>query len=192
MTKKPSVVQNWEFHPLTPARWEDFEKLFGPNGACAGCWCAWFRMTSREFSASKKEGHKELMRTIVHSGVEPGLVAYADGVPAGWVALGPRESYKRLATSTVLGPVDDQPVWVLPCFFIHRDYRCQGGMEKLLMAAIDYAKSKGVKILEAFPVEAEGKVSPVHLFTGKASVFRRLGFKQVAMRENRPILRLAL
>jgi len=119
-------------------------------------------------------------------------VAYADGVPAGWVALGPRESYKRLATSTVLGPVDDQPVWVLPCFFIHRDYRCQGGMEKLLMAAIDYAKSKGVKILEAFPVEAEGKVSPVHLFTGKASVFRRLGFKQVAMRENRPILRLAL
>ena len=190
--KKQITVENWEFHPLTPVRWEDFEALFGPNGACAGCWCAWFLMTNREFKESGKEGHKELLRTLVQSGVEPGLIAYADGVPAGWVALAPRENYKRLATSEVMGAVDDQPVWVIPCFFIHRDYRRQGLMEKLLAAAIEYGREKGVKILEAFPLEAEGKMSSIQLFTGKASVFRNQGFEQVAQRNERPVLRKIL
>ncbi|MGA8481012.1 MAG: hypothetical protein WB696_23860 [Chthoniobacterales bacterium] len=37
------------FHALTPDRWPDFETLVGPRGACAGCWCMWWRLTSREF-----------------------------------------------------------------------------------------------------------------------------------------------
>jgi len=190
--KKTILVENWEFQPLTPERWADFETLFGPNGACAGCWCAWFLMTSREFKDSKKEGHKQLMRDLVESGVEPGIIAYADGVPAGWVALAPRERYKRLATSDHLGAVDDQPVWVMPCFFIHRDYRRQGLMKKLLEAAITYARSKDVKTLEAFPLDVEEKINSMSLFTGKSSVFYEAGFKEVARRDYRPILRLEL
>ena len=192
MAKKPIAVQKWEFHPLTPARWDDFETLFGPNGACAGCWCAWFLMTNREFTEAKKEGHKQLMRDLVDTGVEPGIIAYADGVPAGWVALAPRERYKRLATSKQLGAVDDKAVWVIPCFFIHRDYRRQGLMGKLLTAAIDYAKSRGVKTLEAFPLDVEGKMSSIQMYTGKSSVFYELGFNEVARRDYRPILRLEL
>ena len=34
-----------EFHPLTPDRWDDFVKVFGQNGACAGCWCMYWRIT---------------------------------------------------------------------------------------------------------------------------------------------------
>ena len=120
------------------------------------------------------------------------MIAYADGIPAGWVALAPRENYKRLATSKHLGPVDDQPVWVVSCFFIYRDYRHQGLMEKLLEAAIDYARSKKVKILEAFPLDVEGKINSVSLYTGKSAVFHKLGFEQVALREYRPILRKTL
>ncbi len=190
--KKVIQVTKWEYHSLTPERWDDFEKLFGPNGACAGCWCEWFLMTNKEFNQSRKEGHKEAMRTLVQSGGEPGLIAYADGVPAGWVALAPRENYKRLATSKHLGPVDDQPVWVVSCFYIYRDYRHQGLMEKLLAAAIDYARSKKVKILEAFPLDVEGKINSVSLYTGKSAVFYKLGFEQVALREYRPILRKML
>ena len=190
--KKPILVENWEFQPLTPERWTDFETLFGPNGACAGCWCAWFLMTNREFKDSTKEGHKQLMNELVEGGVEPGIIAYADGVPAGWVALAPRERYKRLATSDHLGPVDDQPVWVIPCFFIQRDYRRQGLMGKLLSAAIAYARSKGVKTLEAFPLDVEEKINSMSLFSGKSAVFYESGFKEVARRDYRPILRLEL
>ena len=192
MAKKLIVVEKWEFHPLTPDRWGDFEQLFGPNGACAGCWCAWYLMTNKEFTTSRKEGHKELMRTLVQSGIEPGIIAYADGIPAGWVALAPRESYKRLATSKLLGAVDEKPVWVISCFYIFRDYRHQGLMEKLVKAAIDYAKDRKIKRLEAFPIEAKDRISPLSMYTGKADVFYRLGFKQVAVREHRSILRLEL
>ena len=192
MARKTIVVQRWEFHPLTGQRWDDFELLFGPNGACAGCWCAWFLMTNREFKESGKEGHRQLLRSLVGSGVEPGIIAYADGKPAGWVALAPRERYKRLATSEHLGPVDDKPVWVIPCFFIHRDYRRLGMMERLLSAAIEYARSKGVETLEAFPLDVEGKMSALQMYTGKSSVFYKLGFKEVARRDYRPILRLEL
>jgi GNAT superfamily N-acetyltransferase len=192
MPKKPITVEKWEYHLLTTDRWDDFEQLFGPNGACAGCWCAWYLMTNREFTMSGKEGHKELMRTLVQSGVEPGIIAYADGIPAGWVALAPRESYKRLATSKLLAAVDEKPVWVISCFYIHRNYRHQGLMEKLIRATIDYARSKKIKLLEAFPVEAKDRMSPISMYTGKADVFYRLGFKQAALRESRQILRLEL
>ena len=28
------------FHPVTPDRWPDLERLFGPRGAYSGCWSA--------------------------------------------------------------------------------------------------------------------------------------------------------
>jgi len=192
MAKKLITVDKWEYYPLTPERWGDFETLFGPNGAYAGCWCAWFLMTHREYNEAGKEGHRELMRTLVHSDIEPGLIAYADGVPAGWIALAPRERYKRLATSKQLGAVDDKAVWVIPCFFIHRDYRRQGLMEKLLNAAVEYARNRGVQTLEAFPLDVEGKMSSTQMFSGKSSVFYKLGFKEAVRRNSRSILRLEL
>src|ERR1700732_3862279 len=37
-------------YPLTPDHWDDFEVLFGPRGACAGCWCMWWRLEVRWLS----------------------------------------------------------------------------------------------------------------------------------------------
>ena len=117
---------------------------------------------------------------------------HAGEEPVGWCALAPRQAYPRLETSRILKPVDDQPVWVIPCFFIHRNYRRLGLMEKLLQAAIDYARTKKVKILEAFPLDVEGKINSMSLFSGKSAVFYELGFKEVARRDSRPIVRLKL
>lgn len=192
MARKPVKVKEYEFHALTPERWDDFELLFGPNGACAGCWCMWYRFSHKEFASTHKEGHKEAMRTIVQSGFEPGVLAYGDGKPIGWVALAPREWYARLKTSRQLAAVDDQPVWSITCFFIHRDYRRSGLMEKLITAAVEHARSKGAKIIEAYPLDVEGKMSSTQLYTGKSSVFYKLGFEQVALREYRPIVRKSL
>lgn len=35
----------WEWHPVTPDRWGDLERLFGPLGAVGGCWCMYWRKT---------------------------------------------------------------------------------------------------------------------------------------------------
>ena len=77
-------------HPATPERWPDIERLFGPNGACAGCWCMWWRLGRRDFERQKGEGNRAALRRLVESGGVPGLLAYQGGLPVGWCALSPR------------------------------------------------------------------------------------------------------
>ncbi|MCL4243228.1 MAG: GNAT family N-acetyltransferase, partial [Dehalococcoidia bacterium] len=85
-----------EWHPLTAERWADFERLFGRNGAYGGCWCMWFRQTGKEYAAGRGEANREAMCSLIGRGEVPGLILYAAGEPAGWVAVQPREALPRL------------------------------------------------------------------------------------------------
>jgi GNAT superfamily N-acetyltransferase len=180
-----------QFHPVTPDRWQDFEKLFGPNGACAGCWCMWWRLPRAEFTQKHYAGNKRAIKKIITTGQEPGILAYADGEPIGWCAVAPREAYPSLDRSQVLQPVDDQPVWSITCFYIARGYRKQGVTGQLLAAAIQFAHERGAQIIEGYPIDAGGeKKSAPSVFTGLASTFERTGFVEVARRSpTRPIMR---
>ena len=100
----------WEFHPLTPDRWSDFEGLFGRHGAAGGCWCMWWRQTAREFDARKGESNRRAMKRIVTSGRTPGILAYHEGETVGWCSVAPREEFPRLERSRILKPLDDEPV----------------------------------------------------------------------------------
>lgn len=183
-----------QWHPLTLERWADLEALFGPKGACAGCWCMWFRESRAEWERNKGEGNRLAMRALVESGVVPGLLAYRAATPVGWVSVGPRAGYPTLENGKVLARVDDAPVWSLVCFFVDKRYRKQGVTEFLLRAAIDHARARGASVLEAYPYDPKAdKVSSMSAFMGMASTFRRLGFVEVARRsETRPIMRYGL
>lgn len=180
-------------HPLTAARWADFQKLFGKNGACAGCWCMWWRLPRRQWVAQKGKGNRKAMRAQVKSGTAPGLIAYVDGQPAGWCAFAPRDHYVRLANSRVLKPVDDQPVWSVTCFFVARAYRRRGLTIELLKAAAEFARQRGGRILEGYPTEPKHNQPDAFVFTGLAAAFRKARFREVARRSpSRPIFRRQL
>jgi GNAT superfamily N-acetyltransferase len=168
------------FAPVTSERWDDFAKLFGPRGACSGCWCMHFRLSPKEFSAGKGESNRQAMKAIVDSGAAPGLLAYVDGEPAGWCALAPREAYPRLERSRTLKPVDDQPVWSVTCFFVAKPYRRQGLSVALLNAAADYVRDQGGHILEGYPDVPGGALPDPFVFKGIASAFAKAGFTEVA------------
>lgn len=188
-------MHDLEFHPLTIEHWDDFERLFGPRGACAGCWCMYWKLPRKEFNAGQGDGNRLAQKEIVDSGRTPGLLAYVDGVPAGWCALEPREAYPGLARSRILALVDETPVWSVTCFFVDRRYRRQGLTVALLRAVVDYVKEQGGKVVEGYPVEPRPgqKTSPVFIYTGMASAFRQAGFVEVARRsETRPIMRYYL
>ena len=178
--KQPQAELQVEVHPLTPQRWPDFEKLFGRNGACAGCWCMWWRLPAATWRARKGEGNRKAMQRLVKAGARPGLLAYADGQAVGWCAVAPREEYPRFATSRVLKPVDDQPVWSVTCFFIARVYRRRGITRQLLDAAAEFAMRQGGTILEGYPVEPRRDQPDAFVYTGLASAFRKAGFDEVA------------
>jgi GNAT superfamily N-acetyltransferase len=187
-----------DIHPVTPDRWGDLETLFGPRGACAGCWCMYWRQASREFEELKGEPNRRALRAIVAGGPPPGLLAYADGQPAGWCAVAPRADYPRLERSRILARVDPspgsgqvEPVWSVPCFFIARAHRRQGITTRLLDAAARYAAAHGARVVEGYPIEPRNpNMPPVFAYTGIASAFRAAGFVEVARRsETRPVMR---
>ncbi len=180
-----------EFHPVTPRRWRDLEKLFGARGACGGCWCMWWRLKWSQFEKQKGAGNKKALKKIGGAGEAPGLLAYAGGEPVGWCSITPRENYPKLERSRILKKVDDQPVWSAICFFVAQPYRRQGLSVKLLRAAVAYAKKKGARMVEGYPVEPKKKNFPcVFACIGLASAFRRAGFKEVLRRSpTRPIMR---
>jgi GNAT superfamily N-acetyltransferase len=179
------------FRPLTRSRWGDFETLFGKRGACAGCWCMWWRITRAEFDRSTGAQRRRAMKKIVESGRVPGLLAYDGREPVGWVSVAPREHFPVLGRSRVLKPVDDTPVWSVVCFFIRKDFRHRGMTEALLRAAVDYVGRKGGRVVEGYPLDtAKRDVNNMSAFTGFASAFRRAGFRECARRsEKRPIMR---
>jgi len=183
-----------QFFPLTPSRWVDLEKLFGPRGACGGCWCMWWRRPRAQFEKQKGAGNRRALKRIVSSGKPPGLLAYAGREPVGWVALAPRAEYPVLDGSRVLARVDEKPVWSVPCFFIAKPFRGKGVSVKLLRAAAAYARKRGARILEGYPVVAKkGRMPDVFAYTGLPGTFERAGFVEILRRSpTRPIMRKTL
>jgi GNAT superfamily N-acetyltransferase len=182
------------FHPLTPERWSDLESLFGERGACGGCWCMWPRVPRADFEKGKGAANKGAFRRIVRAGEPPGILAYANGAPAGWCAIGPRAGFVRLEGSRVLAPVDDQPVWSVVCFFIARPYRRQGLSAALLREAARFAAARGARIVEGYPIDPQSKTSAdAFAWTGLARSFESAGFTETLRRSpTRPIMRLAV
>ena len=180
-----------EFHPLTAERWPDLEALFGPNGACAGCWCVYWRLRKPQMGTVHSESNREIFKAVVDSGQEPGVLAYAGGRPVGWCAIAPREQFLKLQNSRDLCPIADEPVWAITCFFFHRTYRRNALMTPILEAAVKHAAAHGARIVEGYPIEpGPHRMSSGNLFTGVRSAFDRVGFVEVARRNpSRPIVR---
>src|SRR5687767_3561861 len=141
------------FHPLTPQRWSDLERLFGARGACGGCWCMSWRLKRSQYEKQKGPANKAAFKAIVAAGPAPGVIAYSDSKPVGWCAVAPREVHQRLENSQLLARVDPQPVWSVTCFFVARPFRRAGVSVQLLKAAVAHAAQCGAKIVEGYPVE---------------------------------------
>ena len=180
--------------PATPERWDDLARLFGPKGACAGCWCMWWRRPAKAWSAGKGEGNRRALRRLVDSGTPPGVIAYDGATPVGWCSLAPREEYVRLASARTLKPIDETPVWSVTCFFVARSHRRRGVTVALLKGAAAFAARNGAKMLEGYPVEPrKGTLPDAFAWTGPPSAFRKAGFGEAARPSpSRPIMRRAL
>ena len=180
-----------QFHPLTTDKWMDFESLFGPRGACGGCWCMFWRLTRKEFERHKGAGNRKAMKAIVEAGKIPGILAFAQDRAVAWCSVAPREHFTALARSRILKPLDNLPVWSISCFFVEKNYRHKGLSTQMIKAAVDYVKKNGGSVVEAYPVEPKkDKMPDAFAWTGLASSFIKAGFKECARRsETRPIMR---
>ena len=170
------------FKPATSAEWKDLAALFGPRGACANCWCMWWRLQRRDFARMKGDGTRRALKRLVDRGPAPGILAYDGDRAVGWCCVGPREDFVLLERSRVLARVDDAPVWSIVCFFVAKDHRRRGLTRRLVAAAAAHARRQGARIVEAYPNEPGGKQPDAFVYTGLVSAFTANGFVEVARR----------
>ena len=166
---------------LTPALWPELETLFGPRGACGGCWCMYWRLEKGEqWKDLKGAPAKKRMRRLVVSGKSLGALAFAGEEPVGWCAIGPRSDFVRLNRAPTLACTDIERVWSLPCFFIKPGWRDKGVATALLRHALKSLRKRGAEIAEGYPINLKhpGQRLPnAFAWTGTRGLFESAGFR---------------
>jgi len=180
--------------PASEASWSDLQAVLGARGDSARCQCQRYKMQPGESWASV--GREELASRFrrqtdcgrPESGSTSGLVAYLDGEPAGWCAVEPRTAYPRLLLKTRVpweGRAEDKAddsVWAVTCFVTRAGFRRRGISRALACAAVDFARDRGARALEGYPMleePAQGSL-PGELHVGSRSVFADAGFTEVS------------
>lgn len=180
-----------DIHPVTPERWADMVQLFerrGPRGGHRnapgyGCWCMYWRDRELAHGAPKKRA----MASLVRSGCEPGLLAYQEGAPVGWVSVALREQFPALLRSPQYRPHAEQTaVWSIVCFVVDRPAQRQGLAAALLKAAVEHAFARGAAAIEAYPHVTNGAD-----YMGSVPLYERAGFRRVRDANKRAIYQLA-
>ena len=180
--------------PANEASWGDLQAVFGARGDPSRCQCQRYKMQRGESWASV--GREELAYRFraqtecehPKSGTTSGLVAYLDGEPVGWCAVEPRSHHPRLLLKTRVpweGRTEDKTdasVWAVTCFVTRSGFRRRGISRALARAAVDFARARGARALEGYPMidePAQGWLLG-ELHVGSRSVFADAGFTEVS------------
>lgn len=187
----PPAAGAVEIVPANRASFEDLHAVFGTRGAAAHCQCQHFRMTPAEWSASRPGERAARFREQTACG-QPrarstsGLVAYAGGEPAGWCAVEPRPVYVHLRGSRVVWAGrdedrEDDSVWAVTCFVTRAGFRRQGISAALAAASVDFARERGARAIEGYPMITRPgqQITWGELFVGSRSIFADAGFTEV-------------
>ena len=170
--------------PLRRDDWPLVECLFGPNGACGGCWCMWWRVTmgGKTWEAAKGAPNRRTFKALVETGEASGILAFAEGEPVGWCAIAPRAQFPRIDRSKALRREWSARTWSLNCLYVPARLRGRGIASALVAAAVDLARMRGACEIEAYPqaVRPGERQAGAFVWTGVPSLFEAAGFSPVS------------
>ena len=177
--------------PANEARCGDLPTVFGTRGAGARCWCQRYKLEPHEaFASFPAPVRADRLREQTHcddprSPVTSGLVAYLDDQPAGWCAVEPRTHFFGLLRSFRVPWTDrdedktDESVWAITCVFTRAGFRRRGVSRALTHAAVDFARERGARALEAYPILTTSVITE-ELHVGPLDIYLAAGFVVVS------------
>jgi GNAT superfamily N-acetyltransferase len=171
---------DWETHPVTSDRFEDFADVVNPHRRTSHCWCLSHRLSAPQIEELGQGSREQAMRTLCARERPPGVVTYRDGVPVAWCSVGPRAENPRLVASKLIRPVDDVAVWSIICVVVRGGHRKQGAALRAIEGAVAWASQNGAPAVEAYPVDPGAKRMDLTMaFVGTRSMFEACGFEVV-------------
>jgi GNAT superfamily N-acetyltransferase len=185
-------TENLTIVPANEATADDLDTIFGARGDPAGCQCQWFKARDFEWKSIPRDELTRRLREQTACGhpeseSTSGLVAFLDGEPVGWCAVEPRTAYLRRLERTRIhwaGRTEDRQdssIWAVTCFVVRKGFRRQGISGALAAATVDFARDRGAKAIEGYPmiVEPGTNITWGELFVGSRSIFVEAGFAEV-------------
>jgi len=130
-------------------------------------------------SGSESRRQREAMTKLARRRHAPGLLAFEDAEPVGWIAVAPRNELARIEASRTTPRVDAVDVWVIPCITVRKAARGRGIALAAIEAAVAYAIEKGAAAVEAYPRAGSARTGDDNAFFGTEPLFRRAGFRVV-------------
>lgn len=182
--------------PANEASWDDLQAVFGTRGPAVRCQCQRFKLQRKEsFGSFPAEERAHRLRRQTDCGhpdsdTTSGVVAYLDGEPVGWCAVEPRTAYTGLVRNNRVpwsGRAEDKTddsVWAITCFFTRAGFRRRGVSRALAHAAVDFARERGARAVEGYPMTTTDVILE-ELLVGTRDIFADAGFSEVS----RPTLR---
>lgn len=179
--------------PANEVPWEDLQAVLGTRGDGYVCQCQRFKLRPRESFGSFPIEERALRLRVQTNAGHPeadntsGLVAYLDGEPVGWCAVEPRPAYAgllRVYRVPWVGRSEDKAdegTWSIPCIFVRAGYRRRGIGYALVQAAADFARDRGARAVEGYPMLTQPGEDIIwgEILVGTRTMFARAGFTEV-------------
>jgi GNAT superfamily N-acetyltransferase len=186
--------------PANQASWEDLQTVYGTRGIASRCQCQRYKLRPREaFASFAVEERAHRLREQTDCGnrrarTTSGLVAYLDEEPVGWCAVEPRPAYSGLVRNNRVPWVGraedktDDSVWAVTCLFTRAGFRKRGVGRALVRAATDFARDRGARAVEGYPMTTTANALVEELHVGTVGMFADAGYVETS----RPTLRRAV
>ena len=177
--------------PANEVSWDDLQAVFGTRGPASRCQCQRYKLAPREsFAKYPAQVRAERLREQTGCGASgadgtSGLVAFLAGEPVGWCAVEPRTAYGGLLRNNRVPWTDrsedkqDAGVWAVTCFLTRTGYRRRGVSRALAAAAVPFARERGARAVEGYPIITKDVISE-ELHVGTRDTFAAAGFQQVS------------
>jgi GNAT superfamily N-acetyltransferase len=188
--------------PANEASWEDLQTVLGPRGYPARCQCQRFKIGPYDWTPQSQEERATHLLRETNCGdreatTTSGLVAYLEGEPVGWCAVEPRTAYELLLSTRSPVPWKgrdedrrDDRVWAVTCFATRTGFRNRGVSAALVAAAVDFARERGARAIEGYPMITlpDTDITWGELFVGSRNSFADAGFVEVTRPTKRRVV----
>jgi ribosomal protein S18 acetylase RimI-like enzyme len=187
-----------EVRDVTPERVADYLDFFDHRAfrdfpAWQSCYCMETHRhhTDDEWSARTGVDNRADMQAMIRDGGVTALLAYVDGTPVGWCNYGETTRLSGVMMKLKLDAAEHAGVGSISCFVIAAPYRGHGVATKLLDAAIERMKARGLRAVESYPRRQEDRSAQAH-YRGSLRMYEKAGFEPYRETERYFVMRKLL